>query len=136
MRGDDALGVEVLRQFQKIDPENAQFLAIQGDLSRLLNIWERKNTILIDCVQSGSPAGTIFEITSLEQLTKHKDILGTTHGMSLSQTIELAQQLDKLPASLIFLGAEGKHFNSGQALSEEVQSAIPELLQRLQQLIS
>jgi hydrogenase maturation protease len=136
MRGDDALGVEIVRQLQQDEYENTQFLTIQGDLSRLLDVWINKKVILIDCVQSGSPPGKIFEISSLGHLTRHREILATTHGMSLSQTLDLALQLNKLPAELLFLGIEGKHFVAGQTLSPEVQEAIPEVIRLVQAQIS
>ncbi|MCB0403625.1 MAG: hydrogenase maturation protease [Bdellovibrionales bacterium] len=129
MRGDDALGWQVVEQLREMFPE-VPMLTCDGEATRLLQYFEQSNeVILIDCVHSGAPAGKMFRLEG-EQI-RGESFRTSTHTFGLEQAIELAISLKKLPRTLLFFGVEGAQFDWGAPLSEAVSRTMETLISEL-----
>jgi hydrogenase maturation protease len=55
----------------------------------------------------------------------------SAHGFGVSEGIELARALKRLPAHLVVYGIEGRSFALGERLSPEVEAAAGEVVRRV-----
>jgi hydrogenase maturation protease len=61
--------------------------------------------------------------------------LASTHGIGLAGVLRLSRALGQAPQRLVVVGIEGERFDLGQGLSEKVEAAVPEAVQRVVELI-
>lgn len=79
-------------------------------------------------MHSGAPAGTIRRLdASCEPLPVPLRGSSSTHAFALDQAIELGRVLDRLPETVIVFAVEGRTFEAGSGLSEELEAMIPAL---------
>ena len=52
----------------------------------------------------------------------------STHSLGLPEAVELARELDRLPTRLIVYGIEGESFETGEGLSDPVQTTVEKLV--------
>lgn len=123
-RSDDAVGLIVLEKLKFQNLPGVKFLEIDGDGFSLLQEWtERDKVIIIDAVSSGSSPGTIFRFDLLKQNIPNKGFHFSSHAFNIISAIELAAQLKKLPAKLRLFAIEGKSFDFGSSISNDVLEA-------------
>jgi hydrogenase maturation protease len=74
-------------------------------------------------MRSGVEPGTIrrFDATR-DPLPGSLDSV-STHSLPLSATIELARQLERMPARMIVYAVEGRQFDTGVSMSSECEAA-------------
>ncbi len=53
--------------------------------------------------------------------------VGGTHALGLAETLELAQSLGQLPASVVIWGVCGERFSPGQELSPSLRHRLPDI---------
>jgi hydrogenase maturation protease len=107
-----------------------------GDGAALMEAWgDAYRVIVVDAVSSGSKPGTIHRFEPAGQGLPDFFSGHSTHAFGLAEAIELARQLDRLPAQLVVYGIEGKSFELGAGLSSEVEAAADTLTARLTQEI-
>jgi len=131
-RGDDAVGLIVARRLREQLPDDIQIIEQSGEGATLIESWKNATqAILIDAVQSGATAGTVFRFAAHQQSIPTKFFRYSTHAFSVAEAIELARALNQLPTMLIVYGIEGKNFAAGVGLSPEVDKVIPEVVDRI-----
>jgi hydrogenase maturation protease len=124
-RSDDAVGLAVARRLEEQDVHGIAIVEAPGEGASLVDAWDGTDAvILIDAVRSGSVPGTIHRLPR-RALTRSADIfLHSTHAISISDAIELARAMKRLPKRLIVVGIEGEDFRAGLGLSQEVKAAV------------
>jgi hydrogenase maturation protease len=133
-RGDDAVGHVVARKLKAIGADNIRIVEESGEGAALIEAWKGANfVILIDAVHSGGSAGSLHRFDVESQPIPTGYFQYSTHALSVAEAVELARVLGQLPAKLIVYGIEGKTFDSGAGLSQEVQEAVEELVRRLRE---
>ncbi|HEV2395581.1 MAG TPA: hydrogenase maturation protease [Candidatus Sulfotelmatobacter sp.] len=126
-RGDDAAGVLVAERLRALGIP-AQ---ICSGSSALMDAWsEAPDVLVIDCVVTGSPAGTVHAWAA-RHLPPLARTSASTHGFGLREAIELSRALGCLPARLRIYGIEGINFAIGSSLSKEVQEAVERVAARI-----
>lgn len=117
-RGDDGAGVVA-----------AQRMVPQGLVAtapfQLLELWEgADDVVVVDSARSGAPPGTVhrFEVGSHALPTGL--LAGSTHAIGVTEVVELARALDRLPPRLTVYGIEVGGLSHGGALSPEVEAAV------------
>jgi hydrogenase maturation protease len=132
-RGDDGVGLFVARQLQKITDLGAAVLETSGEGTELMRLWSgAKFVIAIDAVHSGAEPGRIFRFALPEDdipraiFPRH-----STHAFGILEAIELAKTLSSLPSRIIVYGIEGKSYETGAAISDEVIRAASELIAKV-----
>ncbi|MEM8968822.1 MAG: hydrogenase maturation protease, partial [Bacteroidota bacterium] len=95
-----------------------------GEPASLIELWQGYSSIIIvDAVVSGAKSDTIHRIDLGKRVLPKHFRNYSTHTLGVSEAVELARALGKLPAHIIFLGVEGKRFTSGERLSTWLKQA-------------
>jgi hydrogenase maturation protease len=131
-RRDDAAGLVVAQRLRQQAAAGVTVIEHEGEPTALLDAWKDAGAvILIDAVFSGAEAGTIHRLDAQADAIPQELFRYSTHTMSVAEAIELARTLGLLPPRLVVYGIEGKDFSPGAGLSPEVESGIPELVERV-----
>jgi hydrogenase maturation protease len=127
--GDDAFGVEVLRQLEAGPPAPGVRMAdfgIRGfDLAyALLEEWDL--AIFVDAATRGEPPGTLYVLRP-DATDPAAAVEAQGHGMNLPKVFAFARTLGRLPERMILVGCEpsppgGEEVAAG--LSDVVRSAV------------
>jgi hydrogenase maturation protease len=146
LRGDDAIGLEVVRHWQDAYARTARQPDIRVELAEnpgmgLLNLLEGADAaILVDAVRSGAEPGTI-DFFRERDIAAFLESSNSAHGWGVAETLQLGRQIDpdSLPAQIDLICIEVGQVYLGTEISPEVAAVIPKaalLIQRkLQQLI-
>ncbi|MGZ4178570.1 MAG: hydrogenase maturation protease [Solirubrobacteraceae bacterium] len=128
LRGDDGAGPLVMRRLRDAGLE----VAVCHGGTELLDLWHGASAaILVDAVATGAPAGTIhrFDLGALP--LRSIGAPSGTHALSVSDTVELARTLGRLPPRVIVYGIEVGRLGLGEPMSAEVSAALPLVAQRV-----
>jgi len=129
-RGDDGFGLRVAKTLQtspfKQQLPTAKCFCLRGDISELMFHFESgKKLIMIDAIHSTDHRlGELLQF-NLGDGTPFDSALGSsTHLLSVSEAISMADVLDIFPEKLLVLGLVSHHFKLGTSLSEVAESQI------------
>ena len=130
LRGDDAAGIEVARRLRQSRARpGIRVHEHQGDPAELLELWRGSDAaVLVDCMRSGAPAGTIRRFDAAPRpLPAQRRGSTSSHVFALMDAIELGRALERLPPQLLVYAVEGRTFEAGSALSPRVEMALVRL---------
>ena len=121
-RGDDGIGVRVVRRIATLRPDLETRVLAGGGLS-LLDAWAGKDeVVLVDVVQTGAPLGSVLRFDATEHPVPSR-ARASTHSLGIAEAIELARSLGKLPRKVVVIGIEGSRFELGSQPSRPVEEA-------------
>ncbi len=124
MRGDDAVGLAVVRALSGTVPDGVAVIECEGEPVSLLSAWEgHARAIVVDATQSDAEPGTIRRIVAGDGPLPPALAGSSTHLLGLADAVELARALKRLPAATIVYGIEGASFDTGTGISEPVAAA-------------
>ena len=129
LMGDDALGLEVIRELQAANlPERARlFYAGASPLDILGELAGIRTLIVIDAVFGVAP-GEIIKKRITQNLADSSINEAGTHGIGLVQTLRLAQELHP-QTSIVLIGAGIEPAAApGTPLHHALRRLIPELI--------
>jgi hydrogenase maturation protease len=127
LRRDDAAGLEIARRLRaRADDAEIAVREHEDETLSLLELWEGVDAaVLVDAVCSGAAPGTVHRVdASQEPLPARLRSSSSTHAVGLAEAIELARALHRLPERVVVFGVEGRRFDAGSKLSEEVRQVI------------
>jgi hydrogenase maturation protease len=131
LRHDDAAGLEIARRL-RAGAQNPGFAIYEheGETLALLDIWRSvRATVLVDAIRSGAPPGTIHRFDAISSpIPERLQSSCSTHAFGLGEAIELARALHRLPERVVLIGIEGRRFDAGLGLSEEVEAMAGQIL--------
>jgi len=143
--GDDGVGLHVIRRIRS-DPtvhkdfagwnEDVEFeeCSISG-LSLLDVIIGYDRLIIIDTIKKSNP---IPGKVTLMKESELRSIPGPSpHYVSVPQAIEIGRHIgEKVPSQIDIIAVEAKNlYHMGEGLTEEMTRAIPEIIQKLKELL-
>ncbi len=134
LRGDDGAGVEVARRVRDRAGDGFEVRELRGDLTELLDAWlGREAVVLVDTMRSGARPGAIRRLDANDEPLPAQQRHGptSTHAAGLAEMIELARALGRLPARLIVYAVEGRRYEAGAGLSDELEAIVPTLVERV-----
>lgn len=142
MRGDDEVGLIIVQRWieeyqSKFPDEVIKAVVLESPgITLLSEIAGQDAVILVDAVQSGAPAGTLYKLTE-EDLASFDDGSGSAHGWGAAETLSLGYQLipEELPQKIFVIGVEAIQFELGEGLSPAVRSAIPAAVEMINQVL-
>lgn len=142
MRGDDEIGLEIVRCWERAHGADFPADQIEVDclespgLNLLGNIAGLDAAVLVDAVQSGAPAGTVFQLSE-DDLAADADDSGSWHGWGAAETLSLGRELagEDLPETIIIIGVEGAIFSLGEGLSPAVRRSIPKAIDLVNKIV-
>lgn len=141
LRGDDAVGLEVVKRWQADHPETALDAEVVVELAplpglSLLSFLECVDAaVLVDAVQSGATPGSLHLLEG-EDLASFGSDGRSAHGWGVAETLILGQDLyaEKMPKQIYMLAVEAESMELGSPMSAAVQAAVPAAALKLQEL--
>jgi hydrogenase maturation protease len=130
-RADDALGPVCADMLAK---HGLPVRVCPGDAFELLEIFRDSPAVfLVDAVVTGSkPPGTIYAIDGDSNAIRTASWTGSTHGLGVAEALRLAKALGVCPSRVFIYGVEASKFDWGEAMTPEVQAALPALVERIE----
>jgi hydrogenase maturation protease len=128
-RGDDAAGILVAGGLAERGIDAIQHC---GGVLNLIEMWEEhRGVIVVDAVFSGAAAGTAHVWDArIAKLPTHV-FRSSTHNFDLTDVIELARALDRLPEMLTIFGIEAAQFVPGTRPSPQVLTAVARVVEHI-----
>ena len=140
-RRDDGAGPEVIARLRALQPGDASLSGVtlalsDGEPGRMIDLWEgTRVAVVIDAVRDPAmPPGYRYQV-AVDALTGIVDGAASSHSIGLGDTVELARVLGRLPARLTVLAVVGRDFGFGTELTAEVAAAVPELVERVREIV-
>lgn len=123
-RGDDAIGLLAADELQN---SGIEVIKASGDATELMEIWEGYDkAILIDACPYMGEVGKIHRVNANEdEEVLTESIRSSSHNFGIAEAIEFSRLLRSLPEEVIIYAVEGKDFNQGDNISDEVKLSIP-----------
>lgn len=137
---DDGVGCAVYQQLQALSLPDSTSLAYLGVGGLDLLDWltgEERALIVVDAVHFGAPPGTVHCL-DWRELPTAQGVAVSAHALGLRETIEVGQVVcpEKLPATIMLVGIEGRCFNQlGGAMTPATAAAVPGAAARVQELL-
>jgi hydrogenase maturation protease len=138
LRGDDAAGLEAVRQWREKFPETANRLEVRVEASELpgLALLDLLNNVdaalLVDAVQSSHPPGTIHRLDE-EELAAFTSDAKSAHGWGVAETLKLGSQLMKNRPRIRVVGITAKELKMVAEMSDAVRDAIPKVCEAIEE---
>jgi len=129
-RSDDGIGPIVAAKLGQIMPGRVKIKKGIKDGTELIELCRRHKCVyLIDSVKSGCEPGKIFRFdANRESLPREVFSCNSTHAFNVAEAVELGRSMGCLPEKLIVYGIEGKCFDDGINISDEVKTVIAEVV--------
>ena len=135
-RNDDAAGILAARLLKGLLPVEITVAENDGDGTKLMDLWNGyENVILIDAVSFGTEPGTIHTIDANRTEFPKETSIHSSHMFSIAEAIETSRALNKLPEKVTVYGIEGKSYEFGSTISDEVNDAIEKVVSEIQKEI-
>ncbi len=123
-RGDDGAGCEVARRVVSVEAHQA----LNGSYE-LMDVWEGADeVILVDAARSGAPPGTVHRFNAHDEPLPRGLLATSTHSVGVTETIEMARILGRLPKRVVVYGIEVSSLGPGVGLSTKVEQAVSDLV--------
>jgi hydrogenase maturation protease len=127
-RGDDGAGLAVARRVRELAPDGIEVREVEGDATALVDAWSgAEHVVVLDAAQSGAAPGTVQRFDARAQPLPVRSLRSSTHAFGVSDAVELARSLGRLPDRLEVYAIEGASFVAGDRLSPSVERAVAEL---------
>ncbi len=131
-RKDDGAGLATAARLRGSVSDDVRLILKEGGLASLLDDWDGADrVVVIDATSSGSRPGTIRRYDAHEHPLPSGFSRSSTHSFGVSEAVELARALGRLPASVVVFGIEGGDFTAGEGLSPDVDAAVDEVVRRV-----
>jgi hydrogenase maturation protease len=127
LRGDDGIGLAVTRRLGA--PAGIDVRQEEGDVAALIEAWHgRDAVILVDAMRSGAAPGTVRRLdVSSDPLPARLCRSSSTHALGLGEAIELARALERLPGRVIVYAVEGRRFDAGAGISDDLAAVVDDV---------
>jgi len=113
-------------------PADVEITELDGEVTAVLSQLQKADVaVLVDACRCGASAGTVLRFDAVAERLPEDGFTVSTHGVSVTNALELARTLGDLPAVCIVYGIEGKQFDPGATVSAPVASAVREVAQRV-----
>jgi hydrogenase maturation protease len=126
---DEGIGVHVVRALQekKLPPELDIVDGGTATMDLLSVIYESDRIIVIDALKAGGKPGTIYRCLP-EDLMETPERPLSLHQLGLLDVLGMSRRLGA-NASVVIIGVEPKEISWGLELTEELQAAVPRLIE-------
>lgn len=131
-RGDDAVGLHVARRLAAWALPGVTVIEADGDALALMDRWAgAARVVLVDAAAPMSQPGRVHRLDPMRQELPHEITLGSTHAFGLTEAVELARALGRLPGWMAIYAIEAGGFVPGASLTPAVAGAVDEAAARI-----
>jgi hydrogenase maturation protease len=132
-RGDDGAGLEAVRRVRHCELSSSITVHLhEGEAIALLELWEAADAaLLVDTVRSGASPGTIHRLDASQAPLPSPIRTSLSHTIGIGEAIELARAIGSLPATIRVYGVEGRQFEAGSGLADDVAAVIDPLVREI-----
>jgi hydrogenase maturation protease len=131
-RGDDGAGWAVIDALKGKVPADVKLCKLSGDIAELIDVFADHSTVyLIDACFTDSLSGSWQRIDARLHPIPLDAPQTSTHGLSVSQAIDLAKAFNQLPEKLIIYAISGDQYNMCSTLSAPVAQVIDIVAQNI-----
>lgn len=127
---DDGIGMHVLQALEGHPlPDSVElFDGGTAGLDLLPYLQNRHTVIVIDAVDAGMEAGTLFRFTP-EDIAAKRQHYDSLHQLGLLETIRMAGLLGTEPERAVIIGVQPGVIDWGEELSETLRKSIPRIIE-------
>jgi hydrogenase maturation protease len=134
-RGDDGVGPAVA-DLVAVEGRDIATWIVEGDPSTLAARWRPDDrVVVVDAVVTGSPPGTLVELSVEEAAAAPGGGSASTHGFGVGEAIALSRAVGTMPRHGWVLGVEAGELHRGAGLSPPVQAAVAAAARRAPELL-
>ena len=124
-RGDDSVGLHVVRRLAASVPLGVQVVETAGDPLALMERWrDAGHVVLVDAAAPGRHPGRIHRFDAAGDGLPRAIGFRSTHAFGLADTVELARTLGRLPARMTIFAIEAGDVTPGAPLSDAVAASV------------
>ncbi len=133
---DDGVGTWVVRQLEEenLGPEVELVEGAVGGLDLVFDLEGRELAVIIDAARMGLAPGTV-RLVRREEIEERLLPLASLHEIALHDVLELAD-LTGIRPEIAVVAVEPEEVVPGLGLSPAVESAVPEMLKLVKQLVT
>jgi hydrogenase maturation protease len=103
-------------------------------LNLLPLVEETSHLLLLDCVRTERPSGTLIELNG-DQIPLYIGIKISPHQITFQEVLSLAKIRDRLPEEIHFIGTRPQNLDMGIELSSQLQNLIPVTVARVDTIL-
>jgi hydrogenase maturation protease len=93
--------------------------------SRLIDaLGDADVAFIVDAVSTGAADGTVHRFDASTEALPARELRSSTHALGISETLELARALGRLPRHTVVFGIEGRDFTAHEGLSPPVADGV------------
>jgi hydrogenase maturation protease len=131
-RGDDGFGPAVAWRLRARVPCGVEVIERSGDILALIEEWSSfLFVIVVDALAPISNPGRVHRLDLTNSSLPIGFALRSSHAFGLTETVELARSLGRLPRCLVAYFVEGEQFGTGAPLSSAVADAVEGVAERV-----
>ena len=135
-RSDDAAGLITARELKAAIGRYADIAESDGDGTKIMEMWkDYDKVIIIDAVSFNSKPGTVHVLDAAAVKFPKESTAHSSHLFSVADAVETAKAMGTLPERVLIYGVEGKSFEMGTGVSDEVRKGIGEIKNLIQKEI-
>jgi hydrogenase maturation protease len=124
-RGDDGFGPAVARRLLQASPEGTHIRECSGAAGELMEAWRgARCAIVIDAAIGLDEPGSVRRLEAGNQPLPAGLLSTSTHGLGVAEAVELARALGELPPRVVVYAAQGRSFQGGAGLCDELRLAV------------
>ena len=125
LRGDDGAGPAVAKGVRARAADAVEVRICEEEPSRLIDaLGDADVAFIVDAVSTGAAGGTVHRFDASKEALAARELRSSTHALGISDTIELARALGRLPEQAIVFGIEGVDFTAHEGLTAPVADGV------------
>lgn len=131
-RGDDGVGLAITERLAVRQLAGLLVEQQSGEALSLIAAWEGyDDVVLIDAACSGARPGTVHCFDAVTERLPERRFAASSHGFGVSQALELARALGRLPARCRVFAVEGAGFDHGAGLSPALAGGLDDIVEEI-----
>ncbi len=134
---DEGVGIHAVRALRKCElPPDVELLDAGVAGISLMDFFEKSSrVVLIDAADMNLAPGAIRRFTPDEVQQGPEGPKFSSHDIGLLEVLNLAAALGRKPDEVVIIGIQPQEIDWGEALSPEVEAAVPRVLELVRQEI-
>jgi len=131
LMADEGIGVQIISKMQALNlPENVELLdGGTAGLDLVPYMKDKKKIIIIDCIDTDDPPGTVYRMTPLDLQEINTFTISSMHQIGLAETIQLSRLLGN-DAEVVIIGITPKNYKEySLEISPELEAVVDRVIE-------